>query len=43
MLPERGGVKPMILLKVVDLPAPYLPNRQTVSPYSISSEMPNRM
>jgi hypothetical protein len=43
MLPFLGGVKPMILLKVVVLPAPFLPRRQTASPSFTLKEIPNRI
>jgi hypothetical protein len=43
MVPVRGGVNPMILRKVVVFPTPFLPRRQTVSPFSIASETPKRI
>ena len=38
--PSRGGVRPEIDRRVVDLPAPFDPMRVTISPSSTSSEMP---
>jgi hypothetical protein len=43
MLPDLGGVSPMILRKVVVFPAPFLPNRQTASPSLTSKEIPKRI
>ena len=39
--PARGGVRPMIERRVVVLPTPLRPSRQTHSPGATSSEMPN--
>ena len=38
--PSRGGVRPEIERRVVDLPAPLEPIRVTISPSSTVSEMP---
>ena len=40
--PSRGGVRPEIERKVVDLPAPFEPMRVTISPSLTSIEMPLR-
>jgi hypothetical protein len=43
IFPERGGTRPMMLLSVVVLPAPFRPSRQTTSPSATSSERSYRM
>src|SRR5438034_4064901 len=40
MRPRASGTRPMMLLSVVLLPAPFLPRRHTASPGSTRSEMP---
>ena len=40
--PSRGRSRPLIVLSVVDLPAPFAPINVTISPGSIMIEMPLR-
>ena len=40
MLPESGLISPAMVFSVVDLPAPFAPMRVTISPSSMSNEIP---
>ena len=40
--PSRGRSSPLIVLSVVDFPAPFEPMSVTISPTSMCSEMPLR-
>src|ERR671922_2759927 len=40
-LPEVGGMKPVIMRMVVDLPAPFGPRKPSTSPRSTVNEMPS--
>src|SRR5581483_7915454 len=40
-LPEVGGMKPVIMRMVVDLPAPFGPRKPSTSPRSTRNEMPS--
>src|SRR5947207_15036159 len=41
MEPEVGGMKPVIMRMVVDLPAPLGPRKPRTSPFSTVNEMPS--
>src|SRR4030095_16350741 len=41
MAPEVGGMKPVIMRMVVDLPAPFGPRKPSTSPRSTLKEMPS--
>src|SRR5262245_45261154 len=39
--PEVGGMKPVIMRMVVDLPAPFGPRKPSTSPFPTSNETPS--
>src|SRR5437868_15132602 len=39
--PEVGGMKPVIMRMVVDLPAPFGPRKPSTSPFSTLNEIPS--
>src|SRR4051812_29830885 len=41
ILPSVGGMKPVIMRMVVDLPAPFGPRKPSTSPFSTVNEMPS--
>src|SRR5436853_7678792 len=41
MAPDVGGMKPVIMRMVVDLPAPLGPRKPSTSPFSTVNEMPS--
>src|SRR5579871_2087162 len=41
MVPADGGMKPVIIRMVVDLPAPFGPRKPSTSPRSSENEMPS--
>src|ERR1041384_4712063 len=40
-VPEEGGINPVIMRMVVDLPAPFGPRKPSTSPRSTENEMPS--
>jgi hypothetical protein len=40
-VPEVGGMKPVTMRMVVDLPAPFGPRKPSTSPRSTENEMPS--